>query len=239
MKKFLAIAGVSAGLLFATTASAAVNLVINGDFETAIADPSAPGFDTEYSFRDGSSNLSSDPAHSMYDEGTWTIGNNPHDVHDLWIDQDLGAPDNHVLILNGKVDGLPSEAWSQTFNVTAGEYTYGFDVVNLYGGSGFSNINFDYSIDGGATFIHLAHVLTSSASAGVFQHKHGSFTVGDGTLRVSLRNTLGGAGGNDFGIDNISVAAVPEPASWLMMIMGFGGLGAVLRSNRRRAIAAA
>jgi hypothetical protein len=32
---------------------------------------------------------------------------------------------------------------------------------------------------------------------------------------------------------------VPEPATWAMMLMGFGGLGAAIRSKRRRAPAAA
>lgn len=34
--------------------------------------------------------------------------------------------------------------------------------------------------------------------------------------------------------DDISYKAVPEPATWAMMLVGFGGLGAVLRRNRRR-----
>jgi hypothetical protein len=33
-----------------------------------------------------------------------------------------------------------------------------------------------------------------------------------------------------------AVSAVPEPASWAMMLLGFGGLGAVLR-RRRTALA--
>jgi hypothetical protein len=43
------------------------------------------------------------------------------------------------------------------------------------------------------------------------------------------------SGQNSFELDNIAGNAVPEPATWLMMIMGFGGMGAMLR--RRRASA--
>ena len=35
------------------------------------------------------------------------------------------------------------------------------------------------------------------------------------------------------------VADVPEPAAWSMMLLGFAGLGAVLRASRRRAAARA
>lgn len=38
----------------------------------------------------------------------------------------------------------------------------------------------------------------------------------------------------DVGIDNVILSAgVPEPAAWALMLVGFGGLGAVLRSRRR------
>jgi hypothetical protein len=40
------------------------------------------------------------------------------------------------------------------------------------------------------------------------------------------------------GID-LATADVPEPATWGLMIMGFGGIGAVVRNRRRRAIAIA
>jgi choice-of-anchor C domain-containing protein len=47
------------------------------------------------------------------------------------------------------------------------------------------------------------------------------------------------SGGCCFGpaLDNVSIAAVPEPASWAMMIGGFGLLGAALRRRERTGIA--
>lgn len=39
-------------------------------------------------------------------------------------------------------------------------------------------------------------------------------------------------------LDNVGLTAVPEPATWAMMLMGFGGIGALLR-NRRRNLALA
>ena len=36
-----------------------------------------------------------------------------------------------------------------------------------------------------------------------------------------------------------AVASIPEPGTWALMILGFGGAGAMLRSNRRRALALA
>ncbi len=40
-----------------------------------------------------------------------------------------------------------------------------------------------------------------------------------------------------FEIDNIAIQAVPEPGTWLMMIIGFGLLGGMLRGRRRAAVA--
>jgi len=42
---------------------------------------------------------------------------------------------------------------------------------------------------------------------------------------------------NSFEFDNIA-AGVPEPATWAMMIMGFGMAGSAVRSSRRKTVAA-
>ena len=37
---------------------------------------------------------------------------------------------------------------------------------------------------------------------------------------------------NSFEFDNLAVAAVPEPATWLMMLLGFGAIGFSMRSKK-------
>jgi hypothetical protein len=55
-----------------------------------------------------------------------------------------------------------------------------------------------------------------------------------GSLRFAAIGTSDSLGGY---LENVSLgaAAVPEPATWGMMIMGFAGMGGVLRSRRRQA----
>ena len=37
-----------------------------------------------------------------------------------------------------------------------------------------------------------------------------------------------------FEFDNVAIASVPEPATWMMLILGFGFVGFMMRSNRQR-----
>jgi hypothetical protein len=73
----------------------------------------------------------------------------------------------------------------------------------------------------------------------------GNQILGDTNGVVSYRVTSGPritsatftSTGNSFEFDNISVAAVPEPATWAMMIGGFGLIGAVARRRKRATLA--
>ena len=57
-----------------------------------------------------------------------------------------------------------------------------------------------------------------------------------------MPGTYVGAGNNNAyppqGIPTMTITAVPEPATWLMMFVGLGGLGATLRQRRRTAASA-
>jgi hypothetical protein len=65
---------------------------------------------------------------------------------------------------------------------------------------------------------------------------HGAYLLGPGTYDVTGAATL-----SPFfsGAAGISLGAVPEPATWAMMLTGFFGLGAALRLGRRRQAAIA
>lgn len=66
---------------------------------------------------------------------------------------------------------------------------------------------------------------------GTFSHLAGTGAEA-GTYSVTQRYTIV-ANSTGESLASISMAAVPEPGTWGLMIMGFGGAGALLRSRRR------
>jgi hypothetical protein len=64
-----------------------------------------------------------------------------------------------------------------------------------------------------------------------------NFVVTGGYDQVTLRENGGGGFENDNHTVGIIAGAVPEPASWALMIAGFGLVGAAMRRRRMAAIA--
>ncbi len=56
-----------------------------------------------------------------------------------------------------------------------------------------------------------------------------TFTFDTGITGVRLESTT-----NSFELSDIGATAVPEPATWAMMIGGFGGVGTLIRFRRRQ-----
>ncbi len=85
-----------------------------------------------------------------------------------------------------------------------------------------------YNIDVGILTSTQFFILNGTGSAS--QHLHFDVNVTDPSF-VNIQFPAGYTA-----IDNINIG-VPEPATWTMMLVGLGGLGAALRSRRRLAAA--
>ena len=68
-----------------------------------------------------------------------------------------------------------------------------------------------------------------------------SSTRFDGFTSGAVKNNGATTGQATFNVGPIAVpfAAVPEPSTWAMLIVGFGGVGAMARSRRRRGLLSA
>ncbi len=59
-----------------------------------------------------------------------------------------------------------------------------------------------------------------------------------GTYSITHKYVISTSGGQSSSSPTIATGAIPEPGTWGLMIMGFGGAGALLRRRRSAALAA-
>jgi hypothetical protein len=79
----------------------------------------------------------------------------------------------------------------------------------------------------GPTFLDGTGVVLNTAAGNIVDFFHQDF----GSYRVNLFGVSGGAAFVTASSSAVA-AAVPEPATWAMMLMGLGALGAILRRRR-------
>ena len=116
---------------------------------------------------------------------------------------------------SGGVDGF--RGWNDTLGwVDMGPATYGWNTLSIELLTGTNQ--FSYTVNGGPAALVDAFGSTNIKSA-ILQ----VYNTDEGVAHTAHW-------------DNLSNVAVPEPATWALMISGFGLAGAMLR--RQRAIAA-
>lgn len=138
--------------------------------------------------------------------------------------------------LAGFASNSPSGVRQTIATVVGSAYALTFWVGNVSGGPfGFSSsVGVEFS-SGGTDFS-----CTNDTQGTVFDWKRcsASFVAASDQTALTFRN-LDPASDFVNGLDNISVtlaqaSGVPEPATWLTMIAGFGAIGATMRRRKPR-----
>lgn len=218
MNRFGRIAGIMAfmGMLACSHAG----LILNGDFESGNT-----GFSSQYEYTSVNGGLATGGEGSG--GGRYGIGTNPQFFHPSFVSAgDHTTGSGNMMVVNGSF--TPNKVvWSGTVAppLTIGT-TYKFSawVMNVYPTSP-ANLQFSF---GGNTLGTIA-----PTGSGVWQ-EFTAFLVATADQSSGLIDLNIAFSGNDFAVDDITLTAVPEPATMLagaLLLLPFGA--STLRRMRK------
>ena len=209
--KLLLIAGAVSALL--SSSAQAANILVNGSFDNT---PCGAGY---CNYAGGG-----EPAGFG-----WTVTSNNVDIvpgPGTW-----GTPQDGAQMLDlvgyGSTGGI-----AQSFATTIGAtYNLSFYYANNPYPSGAYSAQ--VTVTGAGSLLSSGFTHTTSTPSNMdWVHFTGSFTADSNVTTLAFNETAGGGNAGVF-LDNVSVTGgVPEPAAWAMMLIGFSGLGALLRRRR-------
>ena len=169
----------------------ATELVTNGNFSAGNT-----GFVTGYTFvADGPGNS------ELVPEGTYSVASNANNLHNAFNGTGYGGSGNFMII-----NGSPTitTIWSQNNIAVQPNTTYYFSAWGLTLVDG-NNAALQFSING-AQVGSIAYLPNGTTSAPYpWERFYGQWNSGNNTtVDLSIVNLQLAAGGNDFGLDNIS-----------------------------------
>ncbi len=218
-KSAIALAAVAVAMT--APASAATNLVTNGSFESGFAGwtLSNTGGGTAPVVIDYGTN-------SNYPNGAFGEAILPNSVASASPD----AVGTKLVYFSS--DTARPDTLSQTISLVAGQkYFLGFDYYAP--ANGIANPN-DASLLFRINGTQVGSTLTAGNVTGTpaqtwfnFNTSFVASASGPATLALDFNGL--GVTAADFGVDRVYATAVPEPATWAMMIFGFGAIGSVAR----------
>ena len=198
-------ASLALSLLCAAASPAGANLIANGDFESTTVNGSVPDGWHAFGFRTFSPAAYTGDFYVPPASGAWAL--------------DLG-PSGNDLDNGGTI--------TQTFNVSSpGTYVFSFDYTNEAHSTALADFSWYLSgaITASDTFLNVG---------GGYQTFSQAYWVGAaGDVTVGFSDMVGNGHGHDAVIDNVSFAAVPEPSSYVLCLLGM--FGVALHQRRRQA----
>lgn len=227
MKRIAFAAAAVAAVAFGGSANAAVNLVNNGSFESGLVEWDYTGVGAE----DAPFAVIFYNSASPYPIGAYGEAIPPDD-------SDSASPDPvgeraAYFVADGAVETV-----SQTVNLDVGLYTIGFSAYVPF--NGFGNA-FNAFFTGSVAGETLATFDVDSSTPGQWVHYAGVANITTaGAYTTTFQFNSGDRPAGDVVIDRVYIVAgnaIPEPGTWALMILGFGGAGAALRRSRRMAFA--
>ena len=132
-----------------------------------------------------------------------------------YSDSGVSNPFNELLVFTNTLAGSYSISLTST---ASGANDADFDAVYLTGGSIVGQLD-------------IPELVGSSDPLELFGKLN--FNLGPGEYTLHLEGTSTGNG--SFG-GNVAFTAVPEPATWAMMLLGFGAVGFAMRRRRTPAL---
>ena len=226
--KFLTVAAATAALMIAGSANAAVNLLANGGFETGSLSGwtlNSVGSGTGYS---PTVVIATDGVGRGYPAGAFSEG-----VPGDNAAGPFAGPSAYAVYFSSDVG---SETLTQSIDIARGWYEVGFDAYIPH--NGYVNpLDAGFTAKVGTYTWPTVQLKSSSNAEQTWTHYSALVFVDPAQTNVptSFSFAANGYPAVDVLVDNVYVtASVPEPMSWALMLVGFGGMGAVLRSQRRR-----
>jgi hypothetical protein len=128
--------------------------------------------------------------------------------------------------------GISTPTFTDAFNFTLPTGMSSFTVNSTFTDNIANNIDFTSVTYDGTAF----NIVSTGQNE--FQVLNGVGVTSGGVQHLVVSGTSGGSGSYDGVISFSRLTAVPEPTAWALMIMGFGGVGGVVRSRRRQAATA-
>jgi hypothetical protein len=146
-------------------------------------------------------------------------------------DSEGAPPANSIPAGTAYLSVLGGGSATYTFASPVSSFEFDWGSVDSYNTLTINSTGADPVVVPGLSFPNAANGnQTDAGTNGLFRVYA---TAGETFSSVTFASSQ-----NSFEVDNLAVGGVPEPASWALMILGFGGAGAALRTRRRQAVCA-